>query len=207
MVFIILLRTLLISWAGDCASVRDEPKKNLNPYSASSSSFGKADKKKKPVKRRLDPVVKRMLITAAVLLTAVALMLSAGCAKDKTDPRNVGRHDRRSGDILDLFRKMTLPSNISGTEIKRGEKYDIPLDEAVKQMRECSKGFAEYVDSGMAILDTGEYMEQDGIRYNIYALGTSGEDSFVREINVCFNHLDRVVYEYDAISDLWTLLP
>ena len=63
------------------------------------------------------------------------------------------------------------------------------------------------VDSGMAILDTGEYMEQDGIRYNIYALGTSGEDSFVREINVCFNHLDRVVYEYDAISDLWTLLP
>ena len=45
------------------------------------------------------------------------------------------------------------------------------------------------------------------IRYNIYALGTSGEDSFVREINVCFNHLDRVVYEYDAISDLWTLLP
>ena len=47
----------------------------------------------------------------------------------------------------------------------------------------------------------------DGIRYNIYALGTSGEDSFVREINVCFNHLDRVVYEYDAISDLWTLLP
>lgn len=25
--FIILLRTLLISWAGDCASVRDEPKK------------------------------------------------------------------------------------------------------------------------------------------------------------------------------------
>lgn len=102
---------------------------------------------------------------------------------------------------------MTLPSNISGTEIKRGEKYDIPLDEAVKQMRECSKGFAEYVDSGMSILDTGEYMEQDGIRYNIYALGTSGEDSFVREINVCFNHLDRVVYEYDAISDLWTLLP
>lgn len=45
MVFIILLRTLLISWAGDCASVRDEPKKNLNPYSASSSSFGRADKK------------------------------------------------------------------------------------------------------------------------------------------------------------------
>ncbi len=43
--FIILLRTLLISWAGDCASVRDEPKKNLNPYSASSSSFGRADKK------------------------------------------------------------------------------------------------------------------------------------------------------------------
>ena len=42
--FIILLRTLLISWAGDCASVRDEPKKNLNPYSAS-SSFGKADRK------------------------------------------------------------------------------------------------------------------------------------------------------------------
>ena len=42
--FIILLRTLLISWAGDCASVRDEPKKNLNPYSAS-SSFGRADKK------------------------------------------------------------------------------------------------------------------------------------------------------------------
>lgn len=84
--FIILLRTLLISWAGDCASVRDEPKKNLNPYSASSSSFGKADKKKKPVKRRLDPAVKRMLITAAVLLTAVALMLSAGCAKDKNRP-------------------------------------------------------------------------------------------------------------------------
>lgn len=27
--------------------------------------------------------MKRMLITAAVLLTAVALMLSAGCAKDK----------------------------------------------------------------------------------------------------------------------------
>lgn len=151
--------------------------------------------------------MKRMLITAAVLLTAVALMLSAGCAKDKNGSRNVGRHDRRSGDNLDLFRKMTLPSNISGTEIKRGEKYDIPLDEAVKQMRECSKGFAEYIDSGMAILDTGEYMEQDGIRYNIYALGTSGEDSFVREINVCFNHLDRVVYEYDAISDLWTLLP
>ena len=43
--FIILLRTLLISWAGDCASVRDEPKKNLNPYSTSSSSFGRADKK------------------------------------------------------------------------------------------------------------------------------------------------------------------
>ena len=42
--FIILLRTLLISWAGDCASVRDEPKKNLNPYSAW-SSFGRADKK------------------------------------------------------------------------------------------------------------------------------------------------------------------
>ena len=29
---------------GDRASVRDEPKKNLNPYSAS-SSFGRADKK------------------------------------------------------------------------------------------------------------------------------------------------------------------
>lgn len=43
--FIILLRTLLISWAGDCASVRDESKKNLNLYSASSSSFGRADKK------------------------------------------------------------------------------------------------------------------------------------------------------------------
>ena len=43
--FIILLRTLLTSWAGDCASVRDESKKNLNPYSASSSSFGRADKK------------------------------------------------------------------------------------------------------------------------------------------------------------------
>lgn len=50
--------------------------------------------------------MKRMLITAAFLLTAVALMLSVGCTKDKkTDPRNVGRHDRRSGDNLDLFRK------------------------------------------------------------------------------------------------------
>ena len=46
--------------------------------------------------------MKRMLITAAVLLTAVALMLSAG---QKTDHRNVGRHDRRSGDNLDFFRK------------------------------------------------------------------------------------------------------
>lgn len=50
--------------------------------------------------------MKRMLITAAFLLTAVALMLSAGCAKDKKNgSRNVGRHHRRSGDILDLFRK------------------------------------------------------------------------------------------------------
>lgn len=152
--------------------------------------------------------MKRMLITAAVLLTAVALMLSAGCAKDKKPtPETPDGTTAEAAITSTSSEKMTLPSNISGTEIKRGEKYDIPLDEAVKQMRECSKGFAEYVDSGMAILDTGEYIEQDGIRYNIYALGTSGEDSFVREINVCFNHLDRVVYEYDAISDLWTLLP
>lgn len=151
--------------------------------------------------------MKRMLITAAVLLTAVALMLSAGCAKDKKPTPESDGTTAEAAISPTSSEKMTLPSNISGTEIKRGEKYGIPLDEAVKQMRECSKGFAEYVDSGMAILDTGEYMEQDGIRYNIYALGTSGEDSFVREINVCFNHLDRVVYEYDAISDLWTLLP
>ena len=151
--------------------------------------------------------MKRMLITAAVLLTAVALMLSAGCAKDKKPPPETSDGTTAEAATSTSSEKMTLPSNLSGTEIKRGEKYDIPLDEAVKQMRECSKGFAEYIDSGMAILDTGEYMEQDGIRYNIYALGTSGEDSFVREINVCFNHLDRVVYEYDAISDLWTLLP
>ena len=136
--------------------------------------------------------MKRMLITAAVLLTAVALMLSAGCAKDKKPTPETSDGTTAEAAISSTSsEKMTLPSNISGTEIKRGEKYDIPLD----------------VDSGMAILDTGEYMEQDGIRYNIYALGTSGEDSFVREINVCFNHLDRVVYEYDAISDLWTLLP
>ena len=146
--------------------------------------------------------MKRMLITAAVLLTVVALMLSAGCAKDKKPTPETSDGTTAEAAISSTSsEKMTLPSNISGTEIKRGEKYDIPLDEAVKQMRECSKGFAEYVDAGMAIL------EQDGIRYNIYALGTSGEDSFVREINVCFNHLDRVVYEYDAISDLWTLLP
>ena len=152
--------------------------------------------------------MKRRLITAAVLLTAVALMLSAGCAKDKKPTPETSDGTTAEAAITSTSsEKMTLPSNISETEIKRGEKYDIPLDEAVKQMRECSKGFAEYIDSGMAILDTGEYMEQDGIRYNIYALGTSGEDSFVREINVCFNHLDRVVYEYDAISDLWTLLP
>lgn len=137
--------------------------------------------------------MKRMLITAAVLLTALALMLSAGCAKDKKPTPETSDGTTAEAAISSTSsEKMTLPSNISGTEIKRGEKYDIPLDEAVKQMRECSKGFAEYVDSGMAILDTGEYMEQDGIRYNIYALGTSGEDSFVREINVCFNHLDRV---------------
>ena len=109
--------------------------------------------------------MKRMLITAAVLLTAVALMLSAGCAKDKKPTTETSDGTTAEAAITSTSsEKMTLPSNLSGTEIKRGEKYDIPLDEAVKQMRECSKGFAEYIDSGMAILDTGEYMEQDGIR-------------------------------------------
>lgn len=96
--------------------------------------------------------MKRMLITAAVLLTAVALMLSAGCAKDKKPTPETSDDTTAEAAISSTSsEKMTLPSNISGTEIKRGEKYDIPLDEAVKQMRECSKGFAEYVDSGMAI--------------------------------------------------------
>ena len=52
--FIILLRTLLISWAGDCASVRDEPIKNLNPYYAS-SSFGRADKKEETREKEACP--------------------------------------------------------------------------------------------------------------------------------------------------------
>ena len=94
--------------------------------------------------------MKRMLITAAVLLTAVALMLSAGCAKDKKPTPETSDDTTAEAAISSTSsEKMTLPSNISGTEIKRGEKYDIPLDEAVKQMRECSKGFAEYVDSGI----------------------------------------------------------
>lgn len=88
--------------------------------------------------------MKRMLITAAVLLTAVALMLSAGCAKDKkTAPETSDGTTAEAAITSTSSEKRTLPSNISGTEIKRGEKYDIPLDEAVKQMRECSKGFAE----------------------------------------------------------------
>lgn len=92
--------------------------------------------------------MKRMLIMAAVLLTAVALMLSAGCAKDKKPTPETSDGTTAEAAISSTSsEKMTLPSNISGTEIKRGEKYDIPLDEAVKQMRECSKGFAEYVDS------------------------------------------------------------
>ena len=100
--------------------------------------------------------MKRMLITAAFLLTAVALMLSAGCAKDKKTTSETSDGTTAEAAISSTSsEKMTLPSNLSGTEIKRGEKYDIPLDEAVKQMHECSKGFAEYIDSGMAILDTG----------------------------------------------------
>lgn len=84
--------------------------------------------------------MKRMLITAAVLLTAVALMLSAGCAKDKKPTPETSDGTTAEAAISSTSsEKMTLPSNISGTEIKRGEKYDIPLDEAVKQMRECSK--------------------------------------------------------------------
>ena len=102
---------------------------------------------------------------------------------------------------------MTLPSNLSGTEIKRGEKYTHPLSR-MRRSNRCTN--AEGGPPNISIPHGDGYGragEQDGIRYNIYALGTSGEDSFVREINVCFNYLDRVVYEYDAISDLWTLLP
>lgn len=63
--------------------------------------------------------MKRMLITAAVLLTAVALMLSAGCAKDKKPTPETSDGTTAEAAITSTSsEKMTLPSNISGTEIK-----------------------------------------------------------------------------------------
>lgn len=58
--------------------------------------------------------MKRMLITAAFLLTAVALMLSAGCAKDKkTVPETSGGTTAEAAISSTSSEKMTLPSNIS----------------------------------------------------------------------------------------------
>ena len=64
----------------------------------------------------------------------------------------------------------------------------------------------EMVESnGMAILDTGEYVELDGGYYRLVSLGINHPDYFSREIHYAISS-DGVIYEYDVILDEWTVI-
>lgn len=57
---------------------------------------------------------------------------------------------------------------------------------------------------GMALLDTGEYVEVYGGYYRLISLGTNHADQFVGEIHYAISG-DGVIYELDVLNDEWVV--
>ncbi len=154
--------------------------------------------------------VRRVTRRAAAVLLAVLLptLLLCGCVKDgETRVSSTQEHPETTERETQRETEKASETFSAGGEAPSNQRTDIPIEMVPQVLRECSAGAGRYLDMGMSVMDTGETTLQDGVYCNVYALGTSRDGQFVREIYLCFDYLDRVVYEYDAVSDTWTQLP
>lgn len=140
--------------------------------------------------------MKLKAISAFIFL--VLLLSLSGCAKAPKDASSPEK------DISSEF--------IGTSDPEMGSTPPLPeqIDTADKDVQIAHELLSEvgqvreHMAQGMILLYTGERQTVEGRNCLIFALGTDRDEQFVREYlyGVC----DNLIYTYDAINDVWTVL-